>query len=63
MFNMVSTSNEHPDLSPDSPADEDSDVVVSTVAETEPEPGLNGVPVRCTSPEHALLNCEDTQTS
>jgi len=47
-FNMAFTSNENPELSPTSPGEEDSDALLSTVAETEPEPipGLNGVPVR-----------------
>lgn len=37
--------NKNPDLT--SPG-EDSDVILSTAAEAEPVPGLNGVPVRCT---------------
>lgn len=47
---MASTA-ENPDLSPTSPGDDDSDAILSNVAEIEPEPvpGLNGVPVRCTS--------------
>jgi len=51
---MASTTSENPDVSTLSPVEEDSDVIFSAVAETEPEPGLNGVPVRCTSPEHGL---------
>ena len=45
---MPSTSTkDDPDLSPTSPVD-DSDAILSPVAEMEPVPGLNGVPVRCT---------------
>lgn len=55
---MASTSNENPDLSPISPTDEDSDVMFPTVAETEPEPGLNGVPVRCMSQEQGPTTCK-----
>lgn len=44
---MTSTKDDNPDLSPTSPGD-DSDAILSPTMETEPVPGLNGVPVRCT---------------
>lgn len=53
---------ENTDLSPTSHGEEDSDVILSPVAEIEPEPvpGLNGVPVRCTlHTSHAVVNCGD----
>uniref|UniRef100_A0A8H8CHI5 Phosphatidylserine synthase 2 n=1 Tax=Psilocybe cubensis TaxID=181762 RepID=A0A8H8CHI5_PSICU len=45
---MMASASENPDLSPTSPGEEDSDALLSNVAEIEPEPvpGLNGVPVR-----------------
>jgi phosphatidylserine synthase 2 len=41
--------HENTDLSPTSHGEDDSDVILSNVAEieVEPVPGLNGVPVRC----------------
>jgi len=43
---MTSPKEDNPDLSIMSPAD-DSDTILSPVAEPEPNPGLDGMPVRC----------------
>jgi phosphatidylserine synthase 2 len=43
---MTSVNEDNPDLSATSPAD-DSDAILSPVADPEPNPGLDGMPVRC----------------
>lgn len=44
---MASINDDNPELSPTSPADDSEDAVFSPVPESEPIPGLNGVPVKC----------------
>lgn len=55
--------HDNTDLSPISHGEEDSDVILTTVAEieAEPIPGLNGVPVRCTFSAHAVANCDNAK--
>lgn len=52
---MTSINEDNPDLSLTSPAD-DSDTILSPVADPEPNPGLDGMPVRCESPRHDLIS-------